>query len=85
MGENGIVILYTEETDDDKVTVPDLHGFFASDANQVLQNAGLNMKVKGTSEIMDDVLVGTQSPEAGTEVARGSIVTVEYNYTDNIH
>ncbi|MBR5506155.1 MAG: PASTA domain-containing protein [Clostridia bacterium] len=31
------------------------------------------------------VLVGTQDPPAGTEVPRGSVVTVEYNYTTNVH
>jgi len=85
LGENGVVVFYTEEVEDDTVVVPDLYGYFASDANIILQNAGLNMKVKGSSEISRNVLVGTQTPVAGTEVARGSVVTVEYNYTDNIH
>ena len=43
------------------------------------------MKVKGGSIASYGALVGTQSPEAGTEVPRGSIVTVEYNYTTNVH
>lgn len=85
--DNSVVIIYTEEIEDDLVTVPDLHGVIATDANQRLVNAGLNIKVKGSSSITGTVLVGSQTPEAGTEVPRGSIVTVEYNYAsdENIH
>ncbi len=85
LGSNAIVILYTEEITDDYVIVPDLHGYFASDANQLLINTGLNMKVNGANTVSTSVLVGTQEPPAGTEVPRGSVVTVEYNYTSNIH
>ena len=65
--------------------MPDLNGYFASDANQILINSGLNMKVTGANSISTSVLVGTQDPPAGTEVPRGSVVTVEYNYTTNVH
>ncbi len=85
LGEGGVVILYTEEKESDMVVVPDLNGYFASDANIILTNAGLNMKVKGGGVENYRALVGTQSPEAGTEVPRGSIVTVEFNYTSNVH
>ncbi|MBO7289120.1 MAG: PASTA domain-containing protein [Clostridia bacterium] len=85
LGEDGVVILYTEAIESDMVTVPDLNGYFASDANILLTNAGLNMKVKGGKVANYRALVGTQSPEAGTEVPRGSIVTVEFNYTSNVH
>ncbi len=82
---DGIVILYTEEVEEDFVEVPDLNGYFASDANIILTNAGLNMKVKGGSIKNYGALVGTQSPAAGTQVPRGSVVTVEFNYTTNVH
>lgn len=85
LGEGGVVIIYTEEVEDDYVTVPDLNGYFASDANILLTNAGLNMKVTGGSVANYRALVGTQNPPAGTEVPRGSVVTVEYNYTTNVH
>ncbi|MBQ4629521.1 MAG: PASTA domain-containing protein [Clostridia bacterium] len=85
--DNAVVILYTKETEEDLVEVPDLYGVIATDANQRLVNAGLNIKVRGSSSITSSVLVGTQVPAAGTMVPRGSMVTVEYNYTstDNIH
>ncbi len=82
---DGVVILYTEEVEEDFVEVPDLNGYFASDANIILTNAGLNMKVKGGSIENYRALVGTQSPEPGTQVPRGSVVTVEFNYTTNVH
>ena len=83
LSDNAIVILYTEEIEEDLVEVPDLYGVIATDANQRLVNSGLNIKVKGSSSITNNVLVGTQSPVAGTKVPRGSIVTVEYNYASN--
>ncbi len=85
LGNNAIVVLYTEKMEADMVTVPDLHGYFASDANQILVNNGLNMKVVGAQSIGRTVLVGTQDPPAGTEVVRGTVVSVEYNYTENVH
>lgn len=85
LGNNAIVILYTEKMEADMVTVPDLHGYFASDANQILVNNGLNMKVVGEESMGRTVLVGTQDPPAGTEVVRGTVVSVEYNYTENVH
>lgn len=85
LGSNSVVIVYTEEMAEDYVTVPDLNGYYASDANQILINSGLNMKVTGSHTVSTSVLVGTQDPPAGTEVPRGSVVSVEYNYTNNVH
>ncbi|MBR5507383.1 MAG: PASTA domain-containing protein [Clostridia bacterium] len=85
LGSNAVVILYTEKTEPEKVVVPDLHGYFASDANQILVNNGLNMKVVGKESLGRTVLVGTQDPPAGTEVVKGTVVSVEYNYTENVH
>ena len=85
LGSNAVVILYTEKTEPEKVVVPDLHGYFASDANQILGNYGLNMKVVGKESLGRTVLVGTQDPPAGTEVVKGTVVSVEYNYTENVH
>jgi len=85
LGDNGVVILYTEEIDEDLVEVPNLKDYFASDANILLSNAGLNMKVKGGISGNQGALVVSQSPEAGTQVPRGSIVTVEFNFTTNVH
>jgi len=84
LGSNSMVVMYAEEIKDDYVVVPDLNGYFASDANQILINNGLNMKAHGGST-SGYVLVGTQDPPAGTEVPRGTVVTVEYNYTSNVH
>ncbi|MBE7051008.1 MAG: PASTA domain-containing protein [Ruminococcaceae bacterium] len=85
LGDNAIVVVYTEPVAEDYVVVPDLNGYYASDANQLLVNAGLNIKVGGAYMVSSSVLVGTQDPPAGTEVPRGSVVTVEYNYTTNVH
>lgn len=85
LGEGAIVVVYTEEADPDYVEIPDVVGMNASDVNAVLINSGLNMKVRGAEDIGEGVVVGRQSPRAGTKVARGSVVTVEYNYTNSVH
>lgn len=85
LGENGVVILYTEKVESDMVTVPDLNGYYLSDASAILTNSGLNIKMKGGTTGNYSALVGTQTPAAGTEVPRGTVVTVEFNYTTNVH
>lgn len=82
MGGEGVVILYTEKNEGDMVMVPDLSGCSAADANARLINAGLNMKVRGSGATGDSVHVGSQSPKAGEEVPRGTVVTVEYTSAD---
>ncbi len=82
LGSNAVVILYTENTSDDYVTVPDLYGAYASDANVLLVNADLNMKLSSAAAAAKN-LVGNQIPAAGSQVLRGSTVTLEFNYTGN--
>ena len=85
LGDTGLVILYTEVIDEDKVEVPNIMDYFASDANILLANAGLNIKVKGGTIGSKDSLVTSQSPPAGTMVPRGSMVEVGFNRTTNVH
>lgn len=79
------VVLYTRETDDSDVVVPDVIGCGVSEANKRITNAGLNVKISGNAEVTDgDAVVSTQSPPSGTLVPKGTVVTVEYNYV-NVH
>lgn len=79
------VVLYTKETDENDVVVPDVVGCSVSETNKRITNAGLNVKVSGNAEVSDgDAVAASQSPPSGTLVPKGTIVTVEFNYT-NVH
>ncbi len=73
------VILYTEEglADSDTVTVPDVNGYTPLQANQLLTNAGLNIRLTGGAANNSKAKVTSQSIEAGTQVPRGTVVEIE--------
>ena len=77
---NAAVILYLgAEKSSELSTGPDLVGRTASEANQLLTNAGLTMKVTGaTSTSSGNVHAISQSTPAGTQVEAGSVITVRF-------
>lgn len=78
---NAKVILYTE-SDAEKltVTVPDLSGKTAVAANEILANFGLNIRIAGTNNYMSGsgAVAVAQSHAPGTEVERGTVITVTF-------
>ncbi len=76
---NASIILYLgQEKPDTPCTVPNVVGKSASEANKAITNAGLIMKVTGTTTASSgNVYAITQSLPAGTEVAAGTVVTVQ--------
>lgn len=79
--KNGTILLYTggaQETS--TVKVPNVIGKTAAAANQLLINAGLNIRITGTKSSLDTsgALVITQSPAAGEEVAPGSVIVLTF-------
>ena len=77
---NASIILYLgQEKPDTPCTVPNVVGTSASEANKAITNAGLIMKVTGTTTASSgNVYAITQSLPAGTEVAAGTVVTVQF-------
>ena len=68
-----------QEKPDTPCTVPNVVGKSASEANKAITNAGLIMKVTGTTTASSgNVYAITQSLPAGTEVAAGTVVTVQF-------
>lgn len=85
LAEGSTVALYTEKDKTATVIVPDVLGRTATDANIILTNAGLNMKVFGAEDTgQGTAVVSTQTPAAGTEVDRGTAVSVEFSFS-NVH
>ena len=83
--EGGVVILYTEETEEKKnVLVPDVSGMSASNAMKVLVNTGLNIKFAGAyREDVGGSVAQRQTPGAGEYVKPGTSIEVEFIHTDN--
>uniref|UniRef100_UPI00307E146B penicillin-binding transpeptidase domain-containing protein n=1 Tax=Dysosmobacter welbionis TaxID=2093857 RepID=UPI00307E146B len=77
---NASIILYLgQEKPDTPCTVPNVVGKSASEANKAITNAGLIMKVTSTTTASSgNVYAITQSLPAGTEVAAGTVVTVQF-------
>ena len=78
---SGKVILYVgDSAATDMVEVPDLMGMNAVQANAKLMGAGLNVRIMGTANHMSGTgaKVYSQSHEAGTKVARGTVVTLYF-------
>ena len=60
-----------DDDDDDKVEVPDLIGLDVDDATDSVEEVGLNLDSEGEGSVVE------QTPEAGTMVDPGSIVSVK--------
>ena len=66
--------------------MPNVIGMTASAANVALTNAGLNLKqVNENNSERGTATVNEQTPEAGTMVEKGSVVSVQFSYSDNVH
>lgn len=83
----GIIVLYTGNSKpSETITVPNLVGKTSVAANQTLVNLGLNVKIEGVNNpyvSKDNVPhVFSQSVAPGTQVAPGTVVTLEFRYMD---
>ena len=73
---NSQVILYMgEDVPTDLVTVPNLKTMTQKRAEAVMEDSGLYLQTKGSSQYYS--VVTDQEPAAGTQVPRGTTVTVE--------
>ena len=80
------ILAYTDkETETLTVEVPDVTGMSAVAANQVLVNAGLNIRILGTKNYLSGTgaTVVSQSVAVGEIVPRGTVVEVTFRYLDD--
>lgn len=82
LSSGSVGILYTESGAEEMVTVSDLSGMSSMDCNIALANSGLNFKVSGPgkTEQASSARAAKQEPAAGSTVAAGTIVSVEFRY-----
>ena len=62
------------------MTVPDVSGKSAVSANEILANHGLNIRIEGTNNYMSGsgAIAVAQSHAPGTQVERGTVITVTF-------
>ena len=81
------MVLYTgSETPRENVSIPDLTGYTITGATEILVGRGLNIILEGATQSYsssDSYAVAiSQSIPAGTRVTPGTIVTIEFRFTD---
>ena len=77
-GASEIILYMGEEKPKDKIVVPDFMGMTVAQANNTAVGSGLYLQAKGTNKTDSNVTVTYQSIVAGTEVNRGTTITVEF-------
>ncbi len=60
------------------VTVPDVVGKGGLVTNKLILNSGLNIKITGVGIENENAVAAKQSLPAGTQVARGTVITVDF-------
>ena len=79
------VLLYTDDSmPTDPVTVPSLMGMTATQATQALSDLGLYLQAKGTDSTAWHVVVTDQDIIEGTQVDRGTTITVIFADTTDM-
>ncbi len=79
---NSTVVAYYEGTAASRnIVVPDVKGMGAADASAEIINAGLNVRIKGVSGA-GWVTCSGQSPAAGTSVEPGTVITLDFAYSE---
>lgn len=80
-GNSQIILYMGAEKQATRVEVPDFIGCSVADVNYLASNAGLYVQAKGTDRTDVYVLAAYQDIDPGTEVDRGTTITIEFSST----
>ncbi len=86
LAKGGLVILYTEATEEVRVEIPSFIGMTKAQAVAKAQELNLNIEISGGgmhTEVSDTMLAISQSTPAGTSVMPGSVITVDFAENTN--
>ncbi len=84
-GYGKITLYLGTDAEEKEYTVPDVTGMNVAAANQMLINAGFNVKINGIKNfgLGTEVKVLSQNPKAGTTYKAGEVVVISSAYTEN--
>lgn len=82
ISKNGTVVVYLSEQDKQYATVPNVYGKSVSEANSLITNAGLNIKLSGGAVYNERAKAQYMSVEAGETVPLGTVVEVSFVIDD---
>lgn len=83
--KSGRVVLFTDEDSTSQtVTVPKLTGLTLSQANSAAANAGINISISGAALTGKNAVSNLQSIPEGSQVAPGTMVTVDFVELDSV-
>jgi len=85
VNSGSVVVLYTDDSENRMVTVPDVTGKSLSVVKSKLSSNGLNLSIVGagaTGSSSERTVAASQTPAAGTEVPQGTVVKVEFRFKD---
>lgn len=72
------VVVYVGDAETEYGTVPDVIGKSAAEANELITNAGFNIKLSGGAAANSDAQATSQSREAGATLEKGSVIEVTF-------
>jgi len=79
--KGGNIILYTDNIQEkETVTVPDVIGMTAQQANKRIIDTDLNINIMGAEDMSSSAIALRQEPAAGESVPIGTIVSVEFRH-----
>lgn len=88
--KGGTAVVYTDQTEAESATVPAVVGKTLSEANKLLIDSGLNVKICGWTATVENVnvtrqaVISVQNIPSGSVVPRGTVVEVTVLYQDAI-
>ena len=72
------VVVYVGDTELEYGTVPNVIGKSAAEANEIITNAGFNIKLTGGAAANADATAKTQSYAEGMELPKGTVIEVDF-------
>ena len=85
VNSGSVVVLYTENVENQMVTVPDVKGKTLARVKSTLTSAGLNLSIVGagaTGSTSESTIAESQTPQAGEQVPQGTVIKVEFRFQD---
>ncbi|MCM1115717.1 MAG: penicillin-binding transpeptidase domain-containing protein [Clostridium sp.] len=80
----GTIYLYTDDSKKQTVKVPDFTGLTVNEAKRLATDNDLNIEVTGNNLSSGSMVASRQSEEKGTELEKGSVVTVTFKTTESV-